>query len=106
MHFSRKSALFSPKNVDFSLENIRAGAPGPLGGGKVHFFWKSAKSAFLSKSSFKNIGNFPSRNHLSKSEEFLKFSKNEKVTKVIFAFLHTCTRKSGVLGGPNRKSAF
>ena len=46
VHFSRKSALFSPQIVDLTWENIRAGALGSLGGGKVHFCGKSAKSAF------------------------------------------------------------
>ena len=46
VNFSRKSALFSPQIVDLTWENIRAGALGSLGGGKVHFFEKKAKSAF------------------------------------------------------------
>ena len=91
VNFFRKSALFSPQIIELTWENIRAGAPGPLGGGKVHFFGKSAESAFLSKKSFKTIGNFPSRNHLSKSEDFLNFSKNEKVTKSHFrVFAYVC----------------
>ena len=36
---------------------------------------------------------------------FLKFQKTKKLQKVTFAFLHTCTRKMGVWGGQNRKSA-
>ncbi len=44
--FFRKSALFSPQIVDLTWENIRAGALGSLGGGKVHFSGKSAKCAF------------------------------------------------------------
>ena len=46
VHFFRKSSLFSPQTIDLTWENIRAGAHGSLGGGKVHFFGKSAKSAF------------------------------------------------------------
>ncbi len=41
-----------------------------------------------------------------KVKNLSKFQKMKKLQKVTFAFLHTCTRKSGVRGGPNRKSAF
>ena len=46
VHFFRKSALSRPQIVDLTWENIRAGAHGSLGAGKVHFSGKSAKSAF------------------------------------------------------------
>ena len=44
-HFLAKSALWAPKIIEFTSENIRAGALGSLGGAK---WWKSAKSGFWS----------------------------------------------------------
>ena len=51
VHFPRKSSLFSPKIIDLTWENIRAGAHGSLGGGKVHFSGKVRKVRFDRKSS-------------------------------------------------------
>ena len=49
VHFFRKSALSSPQIVDLTWGNIRAGALGSLGGGKVHFFEKVQKVIFIKK---------------------------------------------------------
>ena len=46
VNFSRKSSLFSSKIIDLTWENIRAGAHGSLGGGKVHFSGKVRKVRF------------------------------------------------------------
>ena len=102
VHFFRKSALFSPQIIDLTWENIRAGALGPLGGGKVHFSGKVQKVCFYRKSR-SNTSVISLRGTIcQKVKFFLKFPKNEKVTKShfrVFAYVYE------EIGGPGRSKS-
>ena len=78
---------------------------GRLGAEKCTFAGKVRKVRFDRKSSsqtsVKSLRGIIRR----KVKIFVKLQKTKKSQKVTFAFLHTCTRKTGVWGGQNRKSA-
>ena len=78
---------------------------GRLGAGKCTFPEKVRNVRFDRKSSSQTSVKSLRGIICQKVKKFLNFQKTKKLQKVTFAFLHTCTRKSGVLGGPNRKSA-
>ena len=85
--FERPNAFWSPKTIDFTSENIRVGALGSSWSEKSAIGATLATWRVLDEKVRTSVGNFPSRIALAKSEIFLTFSKNKKVTKSHFRVL-------------------
>ena len=78
---------------------------GRLGAEKCTFSKKVREVRFVRKSSSQTSVKSLRGIIRQKVKIFWNFRKIKKLQKVTFAFLHTCTRKSGVWRAPNRKSA-
>ena len=85
--FERPNAFWSLKTIHFTSENIRAGALGSFWSEKSSNGATLATWSFLDEKVCTSVGNLPSRNAFEKSEDFLTFSKNKKVTKSHFRVL-------------------